>query len=81
MYAYFDTLSKELPTLSCIYLVFSGGQVTNYHVVAKLATDTSGLQRCKVFPYAVNSTKLRIFILDGSNIFYIQIYTSIRRFS
>ncbi|XP_024631578.1 protease Do-like 5, chloroplastic isoform X2 [Medicago truncatula] len=24
-------------------------QVTNYHVVAKLATDTSGLQRCKVF--------------------------------
>ncbi|MCI04010.1 protease Do-like 5 chloroplastic-like, partial [Trifolium medium] len=23
--------------------------VTNYHVVAKLATDTSGLQRCKVF--------------------------------
>jgi hypothetical protein len=69
MYAYFDTLSKELPTLSCIYLVFSGGQVTNYHVVAKLATDTSGLQRCKVFPYAVNSIKLRI--LDGSNIFYI----------
>ncbi|KAJ9691048.1 hypothetical protein PVL29_013289 [Vitis rotundifolia] len=24
-------------------------QVTNYHVVAKLATDTSGLQRCKVY--------------------------------
>lgn len=24
------------------------GQVTNYHVVAKLATDNSGLQRCKV---------------------------------
>ncbi|KAI4295471.1 hypothetical protein L6164_035516 [Bauhinia variegata] len=26
-----------------------GHIVTNYHVVAKLATDTSGLQRCKVF--------------------------------
>ncbi|KAL1288894.1 hypothetical protein HN51_057353 [Arachis hypogaea] len=26
-----------------------GHVVTNYHVVAKLATDTSGLQRCKVF--------------------------------
>ena len=25
-------------------------QVTNYHVVAKLATDKSGSQRCKVFP-------------------------------
>ncbi|MCL7049582.1 hypothetical protein MKW94_023849 [Papaver nudicaule] len=27
----------------------SGHIVTNYHVIAKLATDTSGLQRCKVF--------------------------------
>ncbi|KAF8408857.1 hypothetical protein HHK36_004926 [Tetracentron sinense] len=27
----------------------TGHIVTNYHVVAKLATDTSGLQRCKVF--------------------------------
>ncbi|XP_059596209.1 protease Do-like 5, chloroplastic isoform X2 [Vitis vinifera] len=26
-----------------------GHIVTNYHVVAKLATDTSGLQRCKVY--------------------------------
>ncbi|BAT87313.1 hypothetical protein LR48_Vigan09g222700 [Vigna angularis] len=26
-----------------------GHIVTNYHVVSKLATDTSGLQRCKVF--------------------------------
>ncbi|CAL1403094.1 unnamed protein product [Linum trigynum] len=26
-----------------------GHIVTNYHVVAKLATDTSGLQRCKIF--------------------------------
>ncbi|KAJ7968964.1 Protease Do-like chloroplastic-like [Quillaja saponaria] len=26
-----------------------GHIVTNYHVIAKLATDTSGLQRCKVF--------------------------------
>lgn len=27
----------------------SGHIVTNYHVIAKLATDTTGLQRCKVF--------------------------------
>ncbi|OVA07424.1 Peptidase S1C [Macleaya cordata] len=27
----------------------TGHIVTNYHVIAKLATDTSGLQRCKVF--------------------------------
>ncbi|KAJ6770081.1 PROTEASE DO-LIKE 5 CHLOROPLASTIC ISOFORM X1 [Salix purpurea] len=26
-----------------------GHIVTNYHVVAKLATDRSGLQRCKVY--------------------------------
>jgi hypothetical protein len=58
---------------------FFCGQVTNYHVVAKLATDTSGLQRCKVFPYAFNSIKP--LILDGSNIFYIEMYTSICRFS
>jgi hypothetical protein len=57
----------------------SGAQVTNYHVVAKLATDTSGLQRCKVFPCADNSIKL--LILDGRNICNIGVYTSICRFS
>lgn len=29
-------------------LAFCVCQVTNYHVVEKLATDRSGLQRCKV---------------------------------
>ncbi|XP_057433635.1 protease Do-like 5, chloroplastic [Lotus japonicus] len=39
-----------------------GHIVTNYHVVAKLATDTSGLQRCKVF---LVDTKGNSFYREG----------------
>ncbi|XP_057429802.1 protease Do-like 5, chloroplastic isoform X2 [Lotus japonicus] len=39
-----------------------GHIVTNYHVVAKLATDTSGLQRCKVF---LADTKGNSFYREG----------------
>ncbi|XP_057429057.1 protease Do-like 5, chloroplastic isoform X3 [Lotus japonicus] len=39
--------------------------VTNYHVVAKLATDTSGLQRCKVF---LADTKGNSFYREGKAI-------------
>ncbi|KAF1890927.1 hypothetical protein Lal_00037498 [Lupinus albus] len=44
-----------------------GHIVTNYHVVAKLATDTNGLQRCKVFPYSVNSIELLTYLCSASN--------------
>ncbi|XP_057433759.1 protease Do-like 5, chloroplastic [Lotus japonicus] len=39
-----------------------GHIVTNYHVVAKLATDISGLQRCKVF---LADTKGNSFYREG----------------
>lgn len=40
----------------------AGHVVTNYHVVAKLATDRSGLQRCKIFFEDANG---RTFAKEG----------------
>lgn len=45
---------------------FYGVQVTNYHVVAKLATDMGGLQRCKVS--LLLFITLKFYLWDGGNV-------------
>lgn len=49
-------------------------QVTNYHVVEKLATDQNGRQRCKVLiPSFYNNTRITT---ETSIIIYSKIFTS-----
>ncbi|KAF3560050.1 hypothetical protein F2Q69_00014298 [Brassica cretica] len=55
-------LSSSLQRTSCISYICCEIKVTNYYVIAKLATDQSGLQRCKIS--LVDATGTR-FTKDG----------------